>query len=295
MAELLLVSHLRRRRRATVRDLRSAFGWLVTGDASCDDIHDDVERGLDPRRGRRAFDLAFDAASGDYLVQEWADVDPARLPAPAVARAARGRRDLVPDLAGLDTATMTHLKRAVYFGEADIATARAEVRSYRHFEAFLDALRNPVAGLPRILLGISRVLAFAGYPDEGALALRERVFDDPSVRSIVVVKELPAADFELVSATAEAPYVESFPDQLELRHRGSNARLRITLDTAELLLRSADGEILGDTASAALRKEIQSFGDRLRLEPARSVRIVDGAGSSLSARVTPDGRIVREG
>ena len=32
--------------------------------------------------------------------------------------------------------------------------------------------------------------------------------------------------------------MESFPDQLELRH-SSGARLRITLDTAELLLRSA--------------------------------------------------------
>ena len=56
------------------------------------------------------------------------------------------------------------------------------------------------------------------------------------------------------------------------------------MDTAELLLRSADGEILGDTASAALRQEIQSFGDRLRLQPARSVRIVDGRGGPVGHR-----------
>ena len=137
------------------------------------------------------------------------------------------------------------------------------------------------------------MLAFVGYQDEGHLALRDRAFDDPAVRSIVVVKELPAAEFRLVSVTGAAPYVESFPDQLELRHSPSGARLRITLDTAELLLRSADGEILGDTASAALRQEIQSFGDRLRLQPARTVRIVDGAGSSVTATATADGRIVR--
>jgi serine/threonine protein kinase len=294
VSELLLTSHLRRRRRATMRDVRSALGWLITADRSCEDVHDDVEAGRNPGFGRQAFDLAFDPASRDYLVQEWAELDPAALPAPALARAARGDRRLVPDLAGLDTATMTHLKRAALFGAWPVPGGAHEVRSYRHLPAFLAALAEPDSGLVRILLGVSRMLAFVGYQDEGHLALRDRAFDDPAVRSIVVVKELPAAEFRLVSVTGAAPFVESFPDQLELHHRPSGARLRITLDTAELLLRCADGEILGDTASAALRREIQSFGDRLRLQPARTVRIVDGAGSSVTATATADGRITRE-
>lgn len=293
VAELLLTSHLRRRRRATVRDVRSAFGWLVTADLSCDDVHDEVEDGLDPGSGRQAFDLAFDARSRDYLVQEWSELDPAALPAPALARAARANRELVPDLAGLDATTMTHLKRAALFGAWQVPGAEHEVRSYRHLRAFLDALVAPDTALARVLLGVSRILAFVGYSDEGHLALRDRAFDDMAVRSIVVVKELPAEEFKLVSVAGAAPFVESFPDRLELCHTRSGARLRITLDTAELLLRSADGEVLGDPASAALRQEIQSFGDRLRLQPARTVRIVDGAGSSVTATATPDGRIVR--
>lgn len=292
VSELLLTSHLRRRRRATVRDVRSAFGWLITGDTSCEAVHDDVEKGLDPALGRRAFDLAFDADSGDYLVREWADLDPAALPAPGAARAARGRRDLVPDLAALDTAAMTRLKRSLFFGAWDASGARSEVRSYRYLDDYLEALSDPAKALPRMLLGVSRVLAFVGYPDEGKLALRDRVFDDPAVRSIVVIKELPASEFELRAATAAAPYVESFADQLELRHR-SGPRLRITLDTAELLFRSADGEVLGDAASAAVRQEIEGFGNRLRLEPARTVRIVDGSGSSVVASVAAGGAIVR--
>jgi serine/threonine protein kinase len=293
VSELLLTSHLRRRRRATVRDVRSAFGWLITADRSCDDVHDDVEEGRDPALGRQAFDLAFDPTSRDYLVHEWVELDPAALPAPALARAARSNRGLVPDLAGLDSAALTHLKRAALFGAWSVPGTAHEVRSYRHLLAFLDALAEPDAGLTRMLLGVSRVLAFVGYQDEGHLALRDRMFDDPAVRSIVVVKELPAAEFRLISLAGAAPFVESFPDRLELRHTPSGARLRITLDTAELLLRSADGEILGDTASAALRQEIQGFGDRLRLQPARTVRIVDGAGSSVTATATAAGRIVR--
>jgi hypothetical protein len=68
----------------------------------------------------------------------------------------------------------------------------------------------------------------------------------------VVVKELPADEFLLSPATSPSEYVESFADQLVLRHQ-SGPRLRIPLDTAELLLRAAEGEILGDPASARAR------------------------------------------
>jgi len=293
ISELLLTSHLRRRRRATVRDVRSAFGWLITGDLSCEDVHQEQERGQDPGVGpnRLASDLAFAADSGDYLVQEWAELDPAGLPAPGAARAARARRDLVPDLAAVEYDVMAHLKRALFFGEWPVAGARHEVRGYRYLAEYLDALREPGLALPRVLLGLSRVLAFVGYRDPH-LALRDRAFDDPAVRAIVVVKELRTEEFTLEPATLGSSYVESFPDQLVLRH-DSNARLTITLDTVELLLRAADGEVLGDTASAALRQEFEGFGNRLRLQPARSVRIIDGSGRSVTASVA-DGRIVRE-
>ena len=39
IAELLLTSHLRRRRRATFRDLRSSTAYLLTGDRGCEEIH----------------------------------------------------------------------------------------------------------------------------------------------------------------------------------------------------------------------------------------------------------------
>jgi hypothetical protein len=294
VAELLLTSHLRRRRRATVRDVRSAFGWLITGDLSCEAVHEEHKQGRDPGAGskRRASDLAFVVDSGDYLIQEWSELDPADLPAPGAARAARARRDLVPDVAAVEHDLMARLKRALFFGGWSAPGIRDEVRSYRHLAEYVAAVHEPEPALPRLLLGLSRVLSFVGYRDPH-LALRDRAFDDPSVRAIVVVKELPAGEFTLEAATVRSSYVESFPDQLTMRHR-SGAGLRITLDTAELLLRAADGEILGDMASAAVRQEVLGFGNRLRLQPARSVRIIDGSGRSVTAAVAADGRIVRE-
>jgi len=293
VAELLLTSHLRRRRRATVRDVRSAFGWLITGDLSCEEVHDEHVKGQDPGAGpnRRASELAFASHSGDYLIQEWSELDPADLPAPAAARAARARRDLVPDLAVVQHDAVARLKRALFFGEWSVPGERDEARSYRHLMEYIHALREPELALPRFLLGLSRVLSFVGY-NAPRLALREQLFNDPSVRAIVVVKEFPAHNFTLRSASVRSSYVESFPDRLVLRHH-SGAVLQITLDTAELLLRAADGEIFGDTGSAAVRQEVASFGNKLRLQPAYSVRIIDGSGRSVTA-VASDGRIVRE-
>jgi hypothetical protein len=293
VSELLLTSHLRRRRRATVRDARSALAWLITGDRSCQEVHAEHEQGQDPSAGsdRRTPDLAFTSGSGDYLIQEWAELDPASLAAPGAARAARADPQLIADLSSVDAAMLTDLKRRLFFGQWVAEGAEDEVRAYRHLAEYLEALQDPTPALPQLLRGISRLLAYVGYSEE-QLALRERTFDDPAVRAIVVVKEFPAAEFELRAATAASSFVESFPDQLILSHHPSGARLRVTLDTAEILLRASAGEILGDSASAALRQEVQGFGDRLRLQPARSVRIVDGSGRSVGVQVHGE-RIMR--
>ncbi|QJY49851.1 protein kinase domain-containing protein [Pseudonocardia broussonetiae] len=290
---LLLTSHLRRRRRATVRDVRSALGFLVTGNRSCADVHVEHGRGQDPGAGadRRTADLAFTDGSGDYLVQEWSELDPATLSAPGAARAARSDPTVLPDLSAVDIGVMASLKRRLFFGEWSAPGAEHEVRSYRYLLDYLDALDDPEKARTVLLRGLSRVLAYVGYAGEH-VALRDRTFDDPAVRAIVVVKELRAEEFTLRTDTVASAYVESFPDLLVLEHDGSRARLRITLDTAELLLRAAAGEVLGDPASAALRQEIEGFGNQLRLQPAGSVRIVDGAGRSVGATVQGE-KIVR--
>ncbi|MEZ7127700.1 protein kinase [Nonomuraea sp. AD125B] len=290
--ELVLTSHLRRRRRATVRDVRSAFAWLITGDLSCDEVHSEREADEGPATDARLLPgLTFAGASSDNLLQEWAELDPAGLPAPGAIRAARAREDLIPDLHTILDADIRRLKRALFLGQWGTASGRLEVRSYRHLDEYLGALDTPEQALPRFLAGLSKVLGFVGY-DGVRLALRDQMYDAPAVRAIVVIKELETTEFALAASGARSRYIESFPDLLVLRH-SSGAKLRITLDTAELLLRAADGEILGDLASEAIRQEVTAFGNRLRREPAHAVRIIDGSGRSLRAKAI-GGQIVRE-
>ena len=84
--ELILVSHLRRRRRATFRDVRSASAWLITGDRSCADIHALEAEGFNPRFTENALvrDLAFAPQTDDYLIEEWSHLDPSAVAARSV-------------------------------------------------------------------------------------------------------------------------------------------------------------------------------------------------------------------
>ena len=116
--ELVATSYLRRQRRATFRDVRSALAWLITGDRSCENVHEARERGMDLRKGDDVLveDLAFDPRSADYLVQEWADLDPASIAAPDVERAARADPRITTDPALFGDRDRELVQRRLFFG-----------------------------------------------------------------------------------------------------------------------------------------------------------------------------------
>ena len=295
--ELVATSHLRRHRRATFRDVRSALAWLISGDRSCENVHAARERGMDLRKLDDALveDLAFHPGSSDYLIQEWADLDPARTVAPDVERAARTDRSIVADPAMFTQRDRQQTQRRLYFGLwASEGLGRSTVRAYRHLDEFEAALTAPApdsagAGSPdrtraRVLLGLSRLLGAPGYRGENLA-----VADQGAGGTWAVLKEIPASKFALEQVSRHCTYVESRPDALRLRHN-SGAALSLTLDTAELVLRLADGDLISDSASDSVRQEIETFAAALRHSPARAVRIVNPAGAARRA-VVHDRRI----
>jgi len=273
IAELVMVSHLRRRRRATFRDVRSALGWMITGDRSCEDVHLAREAGSDLRLGNDAMfeDLAFSKRSGDYLIAEWSEIDPANVPAPEIARASRERNG--PD--GFGFVGAQH--RRVFFestthGQHD----RETVRAYRHFEEVLKMLEDPrTQSKERLLLGLSRMVGASGFSG-GGLAISA---GDPS-KDWAVLKTLDEAQFELRAPFSDTAFVEAVPDRLVLSH-ASGAVIELTLDTAEIILRAADGELLDDSYSDAIRQEIDGFTSMLRRQPSVAVLVVDGLGNPV--------------
>ena len=275
--ELVLVSHLRRRRRATFRDLRSASAYVITGDRSCEKVHDLVEQERDPRFLENALvqDLAFDPESNDYLVQEWGDVDPSRLPAPGVDEQRRT----------LDPATLLgsseSLARSAFFTRT-ISGEGEKLRAFRYLSEFtqMTSGANPQQSRSRILAGMSRLVGAFGYADPGLALSSKSAAGDWSVLRVV-----PEEDFVVEPSAASSAYVESLSDSVLLTHLPRGRTFALTLDTAEIILRAADGELINDAGSDAIRQEIDGFVSQLSREPSPSALIIDSAGTTAVARV----------
>lgn len=282
--ELVLISHLRRRRRATFRDLRSAISWLVTGDRNCHDVHAwraenrsalHLDAALTPN-------LAFDHTSNDYLVQEWSQFDPALVASPDADRLSRIRSG--PDSNPMFD-SVTAVTRALYFDHPELvgtAVDRRQVRLYRYLDEFLNMLRgsNPEQSRDRILLGISRLAGAHGYHEPGLA-----VSSGMPTATWAILHTIEAEEFALTAADQPAPYVETIPDRLTLRHGYGGPTFDLSLDTAEIILRAADGEIVNDLASDAIVQEIDAFIGQLSRQPSVSALIVDASGSVAKARV----------
>lgn len=290
--ELVRISHLRRRRRATFRDVRSSIAWLITGDRSCADIHLWRSSKLSAMQLERALisELAFSADSSDYLVTEWSELDPAQVAAPGVDRIFRiqGASSQSPVYNGVDS-----VARGLYFGlVADDAeqTDRRCVMIYRYLDEFTAMLKNenPERTRDRLLLGMSRVVGAYGYTDDG-LAMSSGMVG----AAWAILHTVPASEFTVSIDDARSPYVETIADRLTLTH-ASNPSITLTLDTAEVILRAADGELVNDLASDAILQEIDAFVSQLARRPSSEARIVDSSGSVAVARINGT-QIVLEG
>ena len=282
ISELVRVSHLRRRRRATLRDLRSALSWVITGNRSCHDVHSARKLGQNLKLGKDAlyFDLAFSRHSIDYLIQEWSEIDPAEVSSSILIRNAREDGLLNQNSVASIAEQISAIKRKQFFNfqDGDYSIHR-DLLAYEHIEKFTDLLFNPSNEiLDQVLLGISKIVGASGFAGEGlAIASNEKNSD------WTVLKIVPTSSFEIVSLRQSNLLMETYPDSGYLRHK-DGAQLSITLDTAEMIFRAANGEILDDPYSESIRKEIEGFTLQVRRQPAIEVSLVDPLGSVINAK-----------
>ncbi len=81
-------------------------------------------------------------------------------------------------------------------------------------------------------------------------------------------RRFPLNEFELRVARAEAPYVETRPDHLELVHLRSGAKLDLDLDLLELLERLGEGHMPSAEEGRGFLLNLALFKYRLLAEPA---------------------------
>lgn len=323
---LLLAVHLRRERRPTLRDLRSALAFLVTHDLGCEDVHAEREGGLAPLREptRFYFAAAFDGSgSPDLLLDEWRQLDPATVPAPRLDRflyfhRGAGEAPLVRELMlspterpPLPTATphlgapdwIAFIKRRYAFegapetrheGWGDL-TLPEKLLPYRHLGEFLSAIHGAIHDpliVGQVLMGISRA---DGIP-EGACrdGLALRATPDKSEGDLVVVKRYPAAEFRFDPPAAQRSFADGVSDQLILSHVSGSPILHIGLDLFEFLGRAREGFLAGAEEQKALLEDLSNFKNQLLSRPTQEVIVVE-AGLRMHSVKVEEGRIIREG
>lgn len=310
LEEALLLAHLRGQRHLTMRDLRSGLAYLLTGDASCGDVH--AARHTDePLSTVDYWRLAFATPPArDIMLGELKPLDPARFarprlerffyfqrtPADAGRRAAlfRDGRDLPPGEKPLDW--LGEVKRRLSFESSpalqqEIGQDWRALLPYRHAAAFTAVLsgERPAAELlPSIARGLGRSDGISGRVLEFGVCLKVTHSD---VNRLTVLKQFPLEQFRLsVQQRPASELIESFPQTLELRHKPSGARLLIPLDLFELLLRLAEGL---EPESAELRPMIEDlapFKSRVQLSNSKDLVLVEN-GRSLHRLVQRGGRV----
>lgn len=277
---LVLTSHLRRGRRPTIRDLRSALAYLVTNDLGCADIgreYQDGGLGLSAH-DRHFSSAAFEATAGrDRLLDEWQKLDPGAVAAPRVERL------LAPE--ARTASEMKRAKRRHYFTTPDEELAAAgHLSPYRH----LDTFRAILSGGPTdqvhvpLLRGLSRCIGPVGYCGTGvAVSIGEPADDGGGA----VVKVLPEEEFEIAVRQPDDLYVEATADVFGLRHRAGQAMMTVDIDLFELLMRAAAGYLPTNPEVTPLLEELGLFRSRLTLERAQKVIVIEPNGRRNTIRV----------
>ncbi|GHO73959.1 protein kinase [Ktedonobacter sp. SOSP1-85] len=304
---LFLLSHLRRQRHTTMRDLRSALAYLITGNKSCEQVHEAV-RGSDA--GASLVQLSYWQSAfapleeSDEALMDLAPLDPARFSHPHLDRFLhfhqglqdaeqrrllfRDKKDLEPQRFPDEAAWLAAFKRRAYF-EAGKAAAPDGVllpkvrwlnllpyRYSRDFMRLLDERLEEEEGKTlkeELALGILRSDGIVEDVPEGMLSVKVSASEE---QQLVILKQLPLTEFELlVEEPHNTDMIECLPEIVLFQHRSGTPRLEITVDLFELLLRMADGLQPTSPEFRPLLEDLRLFKDVLLLHETRNLVLIE--------------------
>lgn len=307
LENLFLLSHLRRQRHITVRDLRSALAYLITANTSCAQVHA-------ARHGegsgislvdRHYWQSAFaPIETGDEILADLTTLDPARFPHPRLDRFLYFHRstvdlgtrailfhdghDLSPQQFADEKRWIAASKRQLYFEASesgpyldDIAPLSgqsfpASLLPFQYASAFVDALmgRANLASLRQsIAVGILRSDGVIGLETSRQLSVAVTTSQQ---HKLTVLKQFPLDDFRLkVIEPRSKGLIETIPDLLLLEHYTGTPRLEITLELFELLMRMAEGLQPSAPEFQPLLEDLVPFKSALLLKETRNLVLVE--------------------
>lgn len=309
LRRLLQISHLRRDRHITIRDMRSTLSFILVGETSCEEIHSELEAEsiASDWTERFYFSAAFNPAKvAEDNLTEFALCDPASSTHPRLERklwhlhrtretgsiepwcTPISERSEEPILSIHRLATpmqwMNIVKRRLFF-EGDRSVLASDslklpepeaLLPYRYLADYLEAVagHSPISSLlPNVCEGISRA---NGISDDSVKGRFLCVRTSHSVeQDLTVFKRFPVEEFELKVKRIRSGFVESLPNSLALYHRESGAQLSINLDLFEILMRMNEGYLPGSEEQHPYLIDLDQFELRLLNEPADELLLLE--------------------
>lgn len=311
LEHLLLLSHLRRQRHMTMRDMRSALAYLITGNASCELVHSAKEN---EEVGASLVNLTYWRSSfaplemHDELLKDMTALDPARFPHPHLDRYlhfhqsladVESRRMLFTDDIDLpmqrfkdEVEWIAAVKRRLYFevksakGIEAVAFTLPKVRAisllpYKYARDFIDLLddnfEDEAVNQIRadIALGILRSDGIIEDIPEGSLSVQVRASEE---QQLIVLKQFPLEDFNLYPERLSAGnIIEQLPEVMILEYKRGQGfpRLEITLDLFELLMCMKDGLLPDSEEFQPLLEDLKLFKNALILGETRDLILIE--------------------
>jgi len=283
--ELFEITHLRRKKRITLRQMRSTLSWLITGDLECEEVHELREKPTQSLQDWDLSQLAFSSDTDDLLIQTWKEIDPAILNSSKMSKLLEHPR--LRDLGFSAKEIYRRAMRMSYFKEQlvdDGAVSQAlfeEARSYKHLLKFVEFMREPSSKLvPDLLRGISRLVGLVFYEDS------DLVISKRTDGNWIPLRKFPAKDFRLEVLFPVNQYIETQFEALILTHVPSGNQILISLDIFEVICRAEQGQLMVDPASDAVRHEVQRFTNSLIGQPIEEIFVVEPSGKKNLVKVS---------
>jgi Serine/threonine protein kinase len=313
---LFLLTHLRRQQHITMRDLRSAVAYIITGNNSCQDIHNEqVNTSLNNLSYWQNIFAPGDRQ--DELLNAIATLDPARFAHPHLDRFlyfhqlesdAPLRRQLFRDKTDLPRqrfkdadSWIAATKRRLYFEiarsqpESGLPEIKAKnLLPYRYADRFLDLLDDNLETdfvREKLALGLLRSDEVFEDVPAGKMSIKVSASDE---QQLVILKQLPLTDFTLnVSKPQNTQLIETLPEIVILQHKSGTPRMVITLDLFELLIQLADGLQPGAREYASLLEDLKPFKNALLLRETQELILIESE-YRIHRVAQSNGKIVRE-
>jgi serine/threonine protein kinase len=291
LSELTLLSYLRRSERPNFRRIRSAIGYLITGDLTCEQVAFSAQEGEIAFAPFQLRNLAFEGESGDSLVDSWQVFDPALRMSPNLRNKIATSTNHQVDQA-LSSKVYAEFARGTYFGETPdhFGEIVPEIAPYEHFNLYREYLGGKIVSLKPILHGLSK-LSGSNLPYRNGLCVSDV---EPGI-GWSVIKVIPENEFELRIDDFFNNYIETTPESLTLVHRGSGLHFRMNIDAFELIIRASRGELFNDLETSAIRFDLASFATMLLRSPVDEVFLIDPSGSDIHVTASENKIFLKNG